>query len=693
MLIAVVVLLIQDNGWLRTLDWIVVDQAFSVRSPEPQDDRIVIVSISEADITYVQQWPMTDARLLQALTQIQAQAPRLIGLDIYRDLPVNPGHDQLQDFWTSYDNIIAIEKVAGDTIAPPPILAAKGQVAASDLLLDRDGKIRRALILLGRSDGSLSTSLGAALALGYLADEGVELTDIDSDRSIYGLGKGRFVPLVGRAGAYEPDELGGYQILLNYRGGLDRFATVSLTQVLTGDLDPDLFRDRIVLIGSEAPSLNDNHRTPYNNSVLHNTPLMPGVVIHANLTSQMISAALDGRNLLRPVNRYLVWVWIVLGIVASVNLGLSYTKQPWLTWLGLGLILCLLAVVSYGSFHIGWILPVVAPGLGVILGGSSSIITTLWIKLNLSYRTLSRQHQQLQQANQDLKQLNNIYRCFVPLEYVQILDKKSILDIKLGDHVSRSMAISFSDIRNFTSICETRSPGQVFEFVNDYLQRISPEICNHGGVIIKFMGDAIMAIFPQSPEDAIAAGLAQYQRLREYNEELAQQGQPPIAIGMGIHLGRVMVGVIGEAGRMQGDVLSDAVNVAARLESLTKFYGTPLLVSGNLLSKLPDLDRYRYRLIDEVMVKGRTESISLFEILDAEQEDIALLKAETQLLFEQGCFDYRQQKFTSAKQKFYQVLQKNPHDKAAKLYLSRIQQLQTQGVPPDWTGVWQFTDK
>ena len=93
------------------------------------------------------------------------------------------------------------------------------------------------------------------------------------------------------------------------------------------------------------------------------------------------------------------------------------------------------------------------------------------------------------------------------------------------------------------------------------------------------------------------------------------------------------------------------------------------------------------------MVKGRTESISLFEILDAEQEDIALLKAETQLLFEQGCFDYRQQKFTSAKQKFYQVLQKNPHDKAAKLYLSRIQQLQTQGVPPDWTGVWQFTDK
>ncbi len=691
--VSVATILIQGNGLLRSINWLLLDQYFTLRPPEAPDDRIVLVTIAEEDLSYAQNWPMSDDQLVQALDTIQSQSPRLIGVDIYRNLPVEPGHDRLLERWQQWDNVLGIEKVAGEPIEPPPILIDKAQVAASDLLPDRDNKIRRALILTGRPDQSVVLGLGADLALRYLAQEGIELTEIDPDRSLYGLGKARFVPIGPKDSPYGPEDMGGYQVLLHYRGNLDRFAQVSLRQVWQGQVKPDFFRDRIVLIGAIAPSLNDNHATPYHNSLLRTPALMPGVVIHANLASHMISAALDNRPQLRPLNRYLALIWTVFLIWASAKLGLAYTQQPWLTWAALVGLLLGATIVSYGGFFLGWVIPLAIPGLGIILGGSSSIITTLWINLRLSYRTLTTQHQQLQQANQDLQKLNRIYRCFVPLEYLQLLDKDSILDIQLGDHVSRSMAVSFCDIRRFTSLCEELTPQETFDFVNTYLQRVSPEIVKHSGVIVKFMGDAIMAIFPRSVDDAIAASLAQYRQLNAYNQERQNQNQPPLQIGTGIHMGRVMVGIIGEPGRMQGDVLSDAVNIAARMESLTKIYGASVLISGDLIAHLQDLGAYNFRLLDEVTVKGKKEPISLFEILDPTVDQQAELKIETRLLFEQGWFYYRNKQFIEARQKFYKVLQVNPKDVAAKLYLQRLHQFQISGAPPDWTGVWQFTEK
>lgn len=693
LLVSVVTILVQGNGLLRSINWLLLDQYFSLRPLEPFDPRIVLVTIAEEDITYAQDWPMSDTLLVQALDQIQSQSPRLIGVDIYRNLPVEPGHDLLRERWQQWDNVLGIEKVAGEPIEPPPVLIDKGQVAASDLLLDRDGKIRRALILTGRPDNSIVLGLGADLALRYLAQEGIELQEVNPDRSIYGLGKATFVPLGPNDSPYGPEDMGGYQVLLRYRGNLDRFAQISLREVWQGQVEPDFFRDRIVLIGAIAPSLNDNHATPYHNSLFRPPALMPGVVIHANLASQMISAALDDRPQLRPLNPYLTLLWTIVMIWASVAFGLRYTQQPWTTWGSLLTLWGATVGVSYGSFSLGWVLPLAAPSFGILLGGGSSIITTLWINLRLSYRTLTNQHQQLQKINQDLQQLNRIYRCFVPLEYLQLLDKENILDIRLGDHVSRSMAISFSDIRKFTNICEDLTPQEAFDFVNDYLQRVSPEIVNHSGVIVKFMGDAIMAVFPRSADDAIAASLAQYRQLQAYNRDRQRQGYEALKIGTGVHLGRVMVGIIGEPGRMQGDVLSDAVNIAARLESLTKVYGAALLVSGDLIAHLDDLANYNFRLLDEVMVKGKTEPVALFEILDPVIDEQAELKIETRLLFEQGWFYYRSQQFIQARQRFYQVLQHNPNDAAAKLYLSRLHQFQLDGPPSEWNGVWQFTEK
>jgi adenylate cyclase len=682
-----------NTGLLRVLEWIVWDQGFALRSPEPVDDRIVIITIDESDITSLGRWPMADGVMADLLERIQQQQPRLVAVDIYRDLEVPPGHGELQEKWRQWDNVLGIEKVAGDPVPPPQILAEKAQVGANDLLVDQDGKIRRSLILVGRSDQSMITSLGAEAALRYLQQEGIELQEEDADRNIYRLGSGRYIPLTGQDGLYRESDMGGYQILLNYRGGLDRFLHVSLQSILQGNIPPDLMRDRLVFIGAIAPSLNDNHRTPYANFLFQESRLLPGVVIHANLSSQMIAAALDDRPMLRPLQRRLSQGWLLFWAGWSVAWGLEYAHKPWRTSWGLGLGVVILPLITYGGFQMGWLVPLVSPLLAVAFGGISGIISTLWVNLRRSYKTLAHQHQQLQTANQELQKLNETYRRFVPLEYVELLEHQSILDVSLGDHVNRSMAVAFSDIRSFTSLCEPLTPQEVFDFVNAYLQRVGPEIRNHSGVIVKFIGDAIMAVFPRSVDDAIWAGIAQYQRLREYNQARMAAGQVPIQIGMGIHVGRVMVGIIGEAGRMQGDVLSDAVNLAARLESLTKVYGTPLLVSGDTLQELTDLDQFTLRLIDEVVVKGRKEPIALFEILEAETAEMAALKSETRLWFEQGWFHYRGRNLSAARDCFQQVISCNPKDKAAQLYLRRMEVLEREGFPEGWQGVWQFQEK
>lgn len=292
-----------------------------------------------------------------------------------------------------------------------------------------------------------------------------------------------------------------------------------------------------------------------------------------------------------------------------------------------------------------------------------------------------------------LAKINTSYGRFVPHEYLHFLEKESIIDVQLGDHVSKEMAVMFSDIRSFTTMSESMTPQESFDFVNAYLRRVSPEIRNYGGFIVKYLGDGMMAVFPNGADDAVQAGLAKLRKVQEYNQSRITKGYKPIQIGMGIHLGHIMVGMVGEASRVQGDTLSDNVNLAARLEGLTKFYGVSFLISEQVLQNLSTRDRYQIRFLDRAIVKGRNEPISVYEVLDAEPEEVKALKFKTQPDFEQALESYRQQDFAKAKTHFKQVLVINPSDKTASLYLERIEYLIEQGVPADWAGVWRFTEK
>ncbi|MGB3510889.1 MAG: response regulator [Microcoleaceae cyanobacterium] len=292
-----------------------------------------------------------------------------------------------------------------------------------------------------------------------------------------------------------------------------------------------------------------------------------------------------------------------------------------------------------------------------------------------------------------LSHINNAYRRFVPHEFLQFLKKDSIIDVELGDHVSKEMAIMFSDIRSFTALSETMTPQENFNFVNSYLGRVSPKIRDNNGFIVKYLGDGIMAVFPDGAEDAVKGSIAKIKQVAEYNIIRKNQGYKPIKIGIGIHFGKMMVGMVGEMARMQGDAFSDNVNLTARLEGLTKFYGVSILISGAAFQHLPDPSKYQIRFLDRVQVKGRNNSIKIYEVMDGESESLLNLKLQVQPDFEQGLLYYQSQEFAMAKEYFQKVLTVNSEDKTTKIYLERVNSFLSEGIPTNWEGITIWNEK
>ena len=406
-----------NAGFFRIMEWVVQDQFLRLRSQDMPEDRIVIVTVDEADIKHVKQWPMSDRVMAKMIRSIQSQQPRAIAIDIYRDLPVKPGHKELVNVFKTTPNIIGIQKAAGKPVAPPPTLNEIGQVAANDLSLDADGKIRRGFVIVPTEKGDVIQGLGVKMALTYLEKEGIELEAIDENQKIYGLGQAKFSPLSSQDGEYNEQDLGGYQILLNYRGGLQAFTHISMTDVLENRIPDNFMRDRLIFIGAKAPSLNDSYPTPFNNALLAPTYLMPGVVIHANLASQIISSAMGNQPMLRPAAKPINWLWILAWTAGSTALGSYFIQKRWLTIIGLLAAVTIIVVAAILAFYTGWVIQVFTPLVAVGSAAVASIGYVLWKNLMLSYRKLEDYAQNLKnkvrertaklaQANQEISILN-----------------------------------------------------------------------------------------------------------------------------------------------------------------------------------------------------------------------------------------------------------------------------------------------
>jgi PAS domain S-box-containing protein len=286
-----------------------------------------------------------------------------------------------------------------------------------------------------------------------------------------------------------------------------------------------------------------------------------------------------------------------------------------------------------------------------------------------------------------LKEMNEAANRFVPQDYLRVLDKDNIIDISLGDHVRGEMTVMFADLRNFTTVSEAMTPKENFAFVNEYLGRVSPVVRNHDGLIIKYLGDGIHAIFPGLADDGVQAGIEMLEEVNAYNKYRCSLDRLPIAVGIGVNTGSLMLGMVGEQERMQGDCISDEVNLAARIEGMTKFYDVNFIVSGATYNRLSDPNRHDIRYLDKAQVLGRATALDLYEVYDADPPQMRALKQETQVEYEQAIELYYTRDFDAAQAKLINVLQRNPRDKAAWRFLVNATQMAQNGSSGNWSGV------
>ena len=302
---------------------------------------------------------------------------------------------------------------------------------------------------------------------------------------------------------------------------------------------------------------------------------------------------------------------------------------------------------------------------------------------------LRRQRRKLREQ----QRINAVTAKFVPNAFLSSLGKDNIMEVKLGDAVEQEVTVMFSDIRDYTTLAETMTPKQNFRFVNAFNQRMGPIIQDNNGFVNQYLGDAIMALFKGSAKDSLSAAIQMQKEIIEYNQQRIIEGLIPIRMGSGLHTGQLIMGIIGDDKRMDAATISDAVNTASRIESLTKHFNVNILLSEESLQQIknqtfdttpPD---FHFRFLGKVQLKGKKEPTGIYECFDGDPSDIAQKKMDSNSIFEKGLQMYHALEFASARIAFEQVLEIHSDDLTARFFLERSVSYMSSGVPDDWTGV------
>ncbi len=291
--------------------------------------------------------------------------------------------------------------------------------------------------------------------------------------------------------------------------------------------------------------------------------------------------------------------------------------------------------------------------------------------------------------NEELTKINKATERFVPYEFLRSLGRESVLDVRLGDGVEKEVSVLFSDIRAYTTLSERMTPRENFEFLNTYLGKVGPVIQTHDGFVNQYYGDGVMALFQNQPMDAVSAAIEMQKAVKNYNQERSSENLPPIQIGIGLHTGSLMMGIMGDKLRMEAGVVSDTVNTAARMEGLTKLYGSSLILSGATVNKIVPEARPHYpmRYLGKVMVKGRQQAMDIYDCYAADEEQVLEQKAKFRVPFEQALKLFIEGKFPEAQKQFGMILSQWDGDRASMRLFERSAELAQRKDLSDWDGV------
>ena len=279
----------------------------------------------------------------------------------------------------------------------------------------------------------------------------------------------------------------------------------------------------------------------------------------------------------------------------------------------------------------------------------------------------------LQVSRNELVSTNKAYSRFVPHQVLKLISPTGIKNTSLGDCVEKDMTILFCDIRGFTSLSESMSPSENFAFINRYLKIMVPVINKYGGTIDKYMGDGIMALFPNSADHALQAAVGMMETLEKYNEKLINRNLPTVKIGLGLHTGKMMLGTVGTSSRMDVTVISDTVNAAARIEALTKTFKAPILISEELRIRLEHFDKTNLRFIATCLVQGKSKPVTLYEVFSQDAISIRKEKLENQNVMITAWQHYKKGNTDQALNLYQRLMEKSPSDRALLALIEVVQ--------------------
>ncbi|MBN2373563.1 adenylate/guanylate cyclase domain-containing protein, partial [bacterium] len=611
---------LRNTGYLEFLELAAYDRYIALQSKaHPHDPRIVIIAISEADIKEMGRWPITDSALAYSLKILNKYGPRAIGLDIYRDMPVPPGEKGLSDIFEQADNIVTVKKIGDETFPgiPSPYFLKTGELTGfNDILMDTGGIVRRGLLFL-EDGGDNHYSFSLLLALLYLEKDGIVPEPGGTNPKHLRLGRTTFVPFETNDGGYAGADARGYQFLLDFKGGQSAFKTFSMMELLSEKIRPEDIHDRIVMIGVTAESVRDFFCTPLNTVTdsAEDSSKMPGVVLHAQIVSQLLRSATEGDRPIRVLDDRYEWLLImVFGILSGILALFRHSVLRFSLLVLAGLIL--LGIGSLLLFNAGWWVPVVPVAISWLT--ASAILNAF-----LSH-----------QENVQKRLLMQLFSRHVSKDVAEVIWRQR--DRFMEDGRPRPLRLTatvlFGDLKGFTSVSEMLDPQILMDWLNGYMKAMSHLVMEHSGVVNKFIGDAIMAVFGiplprKSPEEisldarnAVDCAIAMSSEIRGLNILWEKQNLPSMKMRIGIFTGPLIAGSLGSKMRMEYTVIGDTVNIASRLEGLYKDQEDADLEKNGCRIFIGEETRlhldpsFQTRLEGSVTLKGKGKEITIYRV-------------------------------------------------------------------------------
>jgi len=323
------------------------------------------------------------------------------------------------------------------------------------------------------------------------------------------------------------------------------------------------------------------------------------------------------------------------------------------------------------------------------------LLTTLALQSSAVIESTLLYEKNIREAKEREDAMRLVYEAtgkFVPYEFIRSLGHNVITDVKLGDQVEKIVTVLFSDIRDYTTFSEQMSPEENFKFVCAFNERMGPAIRKNNGFINQYLGDAIMAIFPGNAADALSAAIDMQKEVHELNLVRESNNQSPIRIGVGMHTGPLIMGITGDADRMDATTISDTVNTASRLETLTKHYRAGIILSDACLKQMPEKENYHLRYLGLVQLKGKHESLHIHECFSANTSEEIERKQNTLAAFNEGINQYISSSFDNAVRYFQSITELHPEDETALFFLNTAKKYLQKGEE-NFTGIVEMMNK